>query len=152
MLTHQLLTQELSRLSAAFNKTLTDEQFAVYWDSLKNLDNNLLKSAVALCIQKNKYFPVVSEIISNYKIIKDDFFRDNPVKIEYKPQEEFKISGKTMPEMCRKVLVDYESGVITKDQFEQDLIGLERKLMDVGKLGPIEFEKCVQRIKDISKK
>jgi hypothetical protein len=123
----------------------------VYWDALKNLDDNIIKTAVALCILNCKYFPTVAEIVSNYKIIKDDLARDNPPKIGYEKPEDFVINGKTMPDACRKLQAEFEAGIITKDQFKFELIGLERKLLDAGKLQPIEFNKCVQRIQEILK-
>ena len=151
MLSQQILTQELSRLSAAFSKKLTAEQFAVYGDALKQFDDNLLKTAVALCILNCKYFPTVAEIVSNYKIIKDDFMRDNPVQVTQIQEPDFIIDGKKMPEVCQKLRAEFEAGIITKDQFKHELIELERKVFKDGKYAPGEFNRCVQRIEDILK-
>ena len=151
MLTLEMSTQELSRLSAAFNRKLTDEQQAVYFDAIKTLDYNLFKGAVALCILNSKYFPSVAEIISNYKIMKDDYNRDHPALVGFVKDEDVKIDGKNISTLCKKLLSDFELGLISRETFKIGLIDVEKKLMDAGKLPVSEFNKCVNRIQEILK-
>lgn len=151
MLTRKCLVEQIAKLSLTYNKEIVSGQESIYEEALSKYTDHILILAVANAITAEKFFPVPAVLVNYCKAVKDDLERNAPEQLEYIKPEEFVVNGKTMPELCRKILSDFEAGIITKDQFEFELIELERKLMNAGKLPESEFNKCVKRIQEIGK-
>lgn len=79
MIKKSTMSEILEPLSYAFNKRMNDKTFDVYYESLKDCEEEILKRAVYLIIKTNVHFPTIAEVLSFYQREKEATYPYKPV-------------------------------------------------------------------------
>ena len=117
--------ESMTYLGLAFNKTFTKNELILYYDFLKEYDDEVFTKAVKTIIKKSKFLPKINELIEECEIVKeeikfnileimknDGYFKD--IK-EYEKATNFLKSG-IIPEWFVNDMNHYRNSQLTNNE------------------------------------